>query len=122
MRRGSSYATSGNRQGLGDHLAGIVEAAAVRVINIKLAKLATDPRVVRGSVRDPDGNPFSNGFVEIFSQGSNGERAIGKSPLDAADGSNEILYQLPTSHEGECGVDPLSHKLPLRNESEDRVA
>ena len=64
---------------LGVPATGVVDAATVRAINVKLAELDTDPRVVRGSVRDANGKPFTDGFVQIFSQGPAGEQAIGKS-------------------------------------------
>jgi len=79
---------------------GIVDAATVKAINARLAALATDPRVIRGSVLDANGNPFANGFVEIFSQGPAGEQAIGKGRLNATDGSYEISYQPPPDSKG----------------------
>jgi hypothetical protein len=38
---------------------GVVDAATVRAIHVKLDKLATDQRVVCGSVRDVNGEPFA---------------------------------------------------------------
>ncbi len=76
---------------------GIVDAATVRAINVLLAKRTTDLRVVRGSVRDADGKPFTGGFVQIFGQGPRGEQVLGKSAL--RDGSYAISYQfLPASN------------------------
>ncbi|MGH8526538.1 MAG: peptidoglycan-binding domain-containing protein, partial [Gammaproteobacteria bacterium] len=72
---------------------GIVDAATVRAINVLLDKLVTDPRVVRGSVRDADGNPFTNGFVQVFGQSPSGEQVLGRSPL--RNGSYQISYQPP---------------------------
>lgn len=83
---------------------GIVDAAMVRAINVKLANLATGQRVVRGSVRDANGDPFTGGFAQIFSQGSNGESTIGKSPLNATDGSYEIFYQPPPDSNGRVNL------------------
>jgi hypothetical protein len=77
---------------------GIVDAATVKAINVLLAKLATDSRVVRGSVRDANGNPFTAGFVQIFGQGPNGEQVLGKSPL--RDGSYQIPYQISPGSNG----------------------
>src|SRR5215210_4529526 len=54
---------------LGVPATGVVDAATVRTINAKLSALDTDTRVVRGSVRDANGNPFTNGFVQVFGQG-----------------------------------------------------
>ena len=85
---------------LGLAASGVVDAATVRKINEKLTNLTTDPRVVRGVVRDPDGNPFPAGFVQIFSQQPDGERVLGKSPLDASDGSYKISYTLPPDAPG----------------------
>ena len=59
---------------------GVVDAATVRAINDNLDQLATDQRVLRDSVRDANGEPFATGSVQIFSQGTNGEQVIGKSP------------------------------------------
>lgn len=79
---------------------GVVDATTVRLINGKLAKRATDPQVVRGFVLDADGSPFARGFVQLFSQGPVGEQVIGKSALNAADGSYTISYQIPPNHTG----------------------
>ena len=79
---------------------GIVDAATIKAINAKLASLKTDPRVIRGVVRDIQGNPFSNGFVQIFSQGPNGEQAIGKSTPGAKDGAYTISYPPPPTGTG----------------------
>ncbi len=76
-------------------LTGIVDPPTVRAINALLAKLATDPRIVRGSVRDADRKTFTNGFVQVFGQGPNGEQVLGKSPLNGQDGSYQISYQIP---------------------------
>src|SRR5215210_2309211 len=85
---------------LGMPATGVVDAATVRVINAKLSELDTDPRVVRGSVRDANGNPFTDGFVQIFSQGPTGEQAIGESRRDAPDGTYEISYELSSNSSG----------------------
>ena len=79
---------------------GVVDAATVRAINGKLDRLATDQRVVRGLVRDANGEPFATGSVQIFSQGTNGEPVIGKSPVDATEGSYQIAYQPPPNSNG----------------------
>jgi peptidoglycan hydrolase-like protein with peptidoglycan-binding domain len=63
---------------------GIVDTVTVKAINVRLAKLATDPRIVRGSVLGA--NPSSTDSVRLFSQGPNGEQAIGKSVISAVDG------------------------------------
>ena len=44
---------------------GIVDALTVKAINVRLAKLATDPRVVRGSVLGT--NPSATDSVRLFS-------------------------------------------------------
>src|SRR5262249_13027683 len=74
---------------------GVVDAATLAAINSKLAASATERRFVRGSVRRPDGDPLGDGvsFVQIFAEGPAGEQAIGKSALNATDGSYEIAYQ-----------------------------
>lgn len=66
------------QQDLGAPVSGGVNAATVREINAKLALFATDRRVVRGSVLDADGNPFANGFLQIFKAPAG--QAIGKLP------------------------------------------
>lgn len=71
---------------------GIVDAATVSAINDKLSKLETDPRIIRGFV---SGNGVSGGLVQIFMQVPNGEEVIGKSPINATDGSYQISYQPP---------------------------
>jgi Tc toxin complex TcA C-terminal TcB-binding domain/Neuraminidase-like domain/Salmonella virulence plasmid 28.1kDa A protein/Putative peptidoglycan binding domain len=81
---------------------GIVDAATVRTINALLAKLTTDPRIVRGSVRDANGKPFTGGFVQIFAQSLGGEHVLGKSPL--RDGSYQISYQLTPERNGQIDL------------------
>src|SRR4051812_14723900 len=54
---------------LGIPASGVVDAATVRVINAALAKLGTDPRVVRGMVRDGDGNPAKGMSVQLYLEG-----------------------------------------------------
>jgi hypothetical protein len=56
--------------------------------------------VVRGLVLDADGKRVTYGFVQIFSQGPDCEQVIGKSALDAADGSYQISYQPPPNSNG----------------------
>jgi hypothetical protein len=89
---------------LGLPASGIVDAATVKAINVELAKLATNQRVVRGSVRAADGDPVTAGFVQIVSQSSNGEVTIGKSPLHATDGSYEIAYLPPPESNGRVNL------------------
>lgn len=96
---------------LGLPATGVVDAATVKAINVKLAKSATDARVVRGSVRDANRNPFINGFVEVFGVGPSGEQAIGKSPLNATDGSYEISYQPPPRSDGRVDL-----RVEVRND------
>jgi peptidoglycan hydrolase-like protein with peptidoglycan-binding domain len=79
---------------------GAVDAATVGAINARLARLATDPRVVRGSVRGADGTPLTEGFVQVFAQVARGEQAVGKAQLDAVDGSYEISYRPPAEGKG----------------------
>ncbi len=85
---------------LGVPATGVVDAVAVRAINERLAKFATDPRVVRGTVVDANGNPYADGFVQAFALAPAGEQVVGKSPLNAADGSYAITYQPPTAGNG----------------------
>jgi hypothetical protein len=89
---------------LGLPATGIVDAATVKAINAKLDQLSTERRVVRGSVLDANGKAFTNAFVEIFSQGPNGEQVIGKSPLNATDGSYEISYVPPPDSKGRINL------------------
>jgi hypothetical protein len=44
---------------------GVIDTATVRSINVRLANLTADQRVVRGRVRDTIGKPFSHGFMQI---------------------------------------------------------
>lgn len=90
---------------------GSVDPATVKAINVKLAKLATDSRAVRGSVHDTNRNPFTHGFVEVFVISPAGEQAIGKSPLKATDGSYEISYQPPSSSDGRVDL-----RIEVRND------
>jgi hypothetical protein len=92
---------------------GIVDAATVAAINQKLARLDTDPRVIRGAVRDANGNPVTNGTVEIFKQSPTGELSIGRATLDTADGSYEFSYQPQTNSNGRNGKVDL--RLEVRN-------
>src|SRR5215212_1465511 len=85
---------------LGVPATGLVDAATVRTINVKLSELDTDPRVVRGAVRDANGKPFTNGLVQIFSQSPTGEQAIGESRLEAPDGTYEVSYRPPPNSDG----------------------
>src|SRR5215212_332467 len=85
---------------LGVPATGVVDAATVRVINVKFSELDTDPRVVRGSVRDANGKPFTDGLVRIFSQRATDEQVIGEARLEAPDGNYEVSYELPPSSNG----------------------
>lgn len=78
---------------------GVVDLETVKAINLKLASRETDQRVVRGSVRDANGQPTAKGVVQIFSQEAERERTIGKSRL-SADGSYEISYRPPSGSSG----------------------
>ena len=85
---------------LGVAATGIVDAATVRLINAKLAKLPTDTHVVRGIVRDANRNPATTGFVLLHLQSPAGEQVLGKSPLDAATGAYRITYKPPPDSAG----------------------
>ena len=74
---------------------GIVDAATVRAINVLLAKLTTDPRVVRGSVLDANGNPAKGLTVSAFSHGPAGEAPAGTPVNTADDGSYTLTYTAP---------------------------
>lgn len=71
---------------------GVVDAATLKAINDKLAKQGTDPRVVRGVVRDASGNPVKGLSVSAFSQGPAGEAPAGKAVTTADDGSYTLTY------------------------------
>ena len=77
---------------------GVVDRATVEAINVKLDGLTTEQRVVRGRVRDANGNSFSNGFIQIFSRSANGEQVLAKEPLQ--DGNYQIPYQPPPGSHG----------------------
>jgi peptidoglycan hydrolase-like protein with peptidoglycan-binding domain len=62
---------------LGLPTTGIVDPETVRAINVNLASLVTDQRVVRGSVRDANSNPFTDGSVETFNKGGTGSSPSG---------------------------------------------
>ena len=66
---GTAAVVKAFQQELNLPVTGIVDAATVRAINGLLDKLASDPRLVRGSVRDANRHPFSDGFVQVFGQG-----------------------------------------------------
>lgn len=95
---------------LGLTATGIVDAATVRSINARLAKLPADAREVRGIVRDANRNPVTSGFVLLHLQGPAGEKVLGKSPLDAATGAYRITYEPPPDSAG---------RLDLRLEVQD---
>lgn len=95
---------------LGVAATGIVDAATVRSINAKLAKLPTDAREVRGIVRDANRNPATTGFVLLYLQGPAGESVIGRSPLDGTTGAYRITFELSPDSAG---------RLDLRIEVQD---
>src|SRR5215471_14007791 len=96
---------------LGVPVTGIVDAATVTAINTALGKLATDPRVVRGTVRDADGNPAKGLAMQLYLQDPGGEKVIGKSALDSA-GGYQMSYQ-PVAN---------STRIDLRVEVRDQAA
>lgn len=71
---------------------GIVDAKTTQAINAALTKGATAQRVVRGRVVTADGTPAMKLSVQAYLQAPGGEKAIGKSALDA-DGAYEIAYK-----------------------------
>jgi peptidoglycan hydrolase-like protein with peptidoglycan-binding domain len=81
---------------------GMVDAATVRAINVLLDRVATAPRVVRGTVRDANGSPVSTGLVQLFSPSLSGESVIGKSPL--REGSYQISYQPAPGSKGKLDL------------------
>lgn len=83
------------QQDLGVPVTGVVDGATVRAINAKLASLATDQRVVRGFVRDANGNPAKGLTVSAFSQGPAGEAPVGSPVITADDGSYTLPYIPP---------------------------
>jgi peptidoglycan hydrolase-like protein with peptidoglycan-binding domain len=74
---GTSAVVRAFHQGLDLTPTGAVEAATVRAINVLRENPATDARMARGSVRNANGNPLSNGFVQAYRQGLGGEQVVG---------------------------------------------
>jgi len=79
---------------LGLRATGVVDAATVKAINSRLAKLPAAPRTVRGRVSTAAGNPPKGLSVQIYLQGPTGEKVIGKASLDS-EGSYQISYKVP---------------------------
>jgi Tc toxin complex TcA C-terminal TcB-binding domain/ABC toxin N-terminal region/Neuraminidase-like domain/Putative peptidoglycan binding domain len=91
---------------LGLPATGVVDAATVKAINVRLAALPTDVRVVRGVVLGADGSPFasSKGSVLVLSQVPQGEQVLGTSGLNT-DGSYQMSYRPPTNGNGNGRLD-----------------
>ena len=85
---------------LGAPVTGVADAATIRAINAKLAASVSDAHMVRGTVRDANGNPLATGLVQIFTQNPVGEQNAGKSVINAPDGSYEISYTPPAAADG----------------------
>lgn len=107
---GTAAVVKALQQELNLPVTGIVDAATVRAINVLLDKRTTDSRVVRGLVRNADGNPFGSGFVQIFGQSPAGEQVVGKSPL--REGSYHISYEIPPGSNGKVDL-----RVALLNDS-----
>ncbi|MEA2163477.1 MAG: hypothetical protein QOK37_1604 [Thermoanaerobaculia bacterium] len=103
MGEGTVAALKGLQAELGLAATGVADGATVRAINEKLATQATAPGMVRGSVRDADGDPAHSVTVEIFIQGPAGEQHLGVSRVDAGDGSYAVSYRPPSNRSAPNG-------------------
>jgi peptidoglycan hydrolase-like protein with peptidoglycan-binding domain len=92
---------------LGLPATGVADVATMKAIGDRIVRSSTDPRIVRGTVVDATGAPFTKGFVQIFRQAADGEHVAGKSPLDA-DGSFQISYLTEPD-----GPGPINLRLAL---------
>ena len=82
---------------------GIIDDATVRTINSLLQSLNNGVRVVRGSVRDANAKPFTQGFVRLYLQGPDGEQSFAAFPI-SADGSYNGSFEPPPGSNGRVNL------------------